>query len=60
MKKGRDKTGARVYYMQALWGAGPEQVKKLVIGSREERKASRPAEDNQKNLKKRLDKPNSL
>ena len=60
MKKGVDKTGAGVYYTQALWGAGPEQVKKLVIGSREERKASRPAEENQKNLKKRLDKPNSL
>ena len=52
--------GVGVYYMQALWGAGPEQVKKLVIGSREERKASRPAEENQKNLKKGLDKPNSL
>ena len=33
MKKGVDKTGVGVYYMQALWGAGPEQVKKLVIGS---------------------------
>ena len=60
MKKGVDKSGAGVYYMQALWGAGPEQVKKLRIGSREERKASRPAEENQKNLKKGLDKPNSL
>ena len=60
MKKGVDKRGEGVYYMQALWGAGPEQVKKLVIGSREERKASRPAEENQKNLKKGLDKPNSL
>ena len=60
MKKGVDKSGEGVYYMQALWGAGPEQVKKLVIGSREERKASRPAEENQKNLKKGLDKPNSL
>ena len=48
MKKGVDKTGAGVYYMQALWGAGPEQVKKLVIGSGKERKASRPAEENQK------------
>ena len=48
MKKGFDKTGAGVYYMQALWGAGPEQVKKLVIGSGKERKASRPAEENQK------------
>mgnify|MGYP004482111717 CR=1 FL=1 len=27
MKKGVDKVGVRVYYMQALWGAGPEQVK---------------------------------
>ena len=54
MKKGVDKVGVRVYYMQALWGAGPEQVKKLVIGSGEERKASRPAEENQKNLKKGL------
>ena len=60
MKKGVDKVGVRVYYMQALWGAGPEQVKKLVIGSRKERKASRPEEENQKNLKKGLDKPNSL
>ena len=60
VKKGVDKEGERVYYIQALWGAGPEQVKKLVIGSRKERKASRPAEENQKNLKKGLDKPNSL
>ena len=37
MKKGVDKEGERVYYMQALWGAGPEQVKK--VGNRKRGRA---------------------
>ena len=60
MKKGVDKVGVRVYYMQALWGAGPEQVKKVGNRKRGRAESIETCGRKSKNLKKGLDKPNSL